>query len=124
MSNGNDLRPFVTAVPTDDFRLFRGSTQDAEGRATAAAVAAMLSPLLTAGSAAAPASGLSTLVAGTASAISALTTTSSNISLSRQEAGGTLGHLSITDKAAGSFGILSSSNTETSSVFWEVKNSS
>jgi hypothetical protein len=66
------------------------------------------------------AQGQSTLVAGTITVTNTLATASSRIYVCRQEAGGTLGHLSVT-RAAGSFTINSSSGTDTSTVVWEIK---
>jgi len=66
-------------------------------------------------------SGSVALVTGTATVSTTFAKTGSIIRLSRQAAGGTLGHLSvgtITDST--SFVINSSSATDTSTIFWEI----
>ncbi len=60
--------------------------------------------------------GTATLVAGTVVVSNVNVGASSIILLSRNVAGGTLGNLSISAQSAGSFTILSSSATETSTV--------
>lgn len=63
--------------------------------------------------------GQATLVAGTVVVSNTTVTASTRIFLSRETAGGTLGHLSISARSAGtSFTILSSSNTDTSTINW------
>lgn len=67
-------------------------------------------------------SGRAVLVAGTVTVSTAEVLASDNITLSRDVAGGTLGHLSIGTITAGtSFVINSSSATDTSTVYWEIR---
>lgn len=120
--NGNDLVQNDSPVSTDDFSLFRGKGQDAQFRSSAAGVAALLASAVFGGTEAAPTIGQVTLDAGTASAISAAASTSSSIFLSRQDAAGTLGHLSIENLDAGGFDVVSDSATETSTVNWLIVN--
>lgn len=68
------------------------------------------------------ATGMVTLVAGTASVGYTPTTANAIVRLNRQAAGGTLGHLSVALTAGTGFAINSSSNTDTSTVFFEVLN--
>lgn len=63
--------------------------------------------------------GVATLVAGTVTVSNSSVTANTRIFLSRQVAGGTLGHLSVgTVTASTSFVINSSSNSDTSTVNW------
>lgn len=63
--------------------------------------------------------GQSTLVAGTVVVANTSVTANTRIFISRETAGGTLGHLSISARSAGvSFTILSSSNADTSTINW------
>lgn len=67
------------------------------------------------------ASGRSTLVAGTVTVNTTEVQTGDNIRLTRDVAGGTLGHVSVGTITSGtSFTITSSSATDTSTVFWEI----
>jgi hypothetical protein len=66
------------------------------------------------------ASGIATLVAGTVSVSNLNITANSIVRLSRQAAGGTLGQLSVALTAGTGFAINSSSNTETSKVYYEI----
>ncbi|HEU5026607.1 MAG TPA: hypothetical protein VFV01_16950 [Spirillospora sp.] len=65
-------------------------------------------------------SGTATLAAGTVSVADTRITASSVIRLNRQAAGGTLGEMSVALTAGTGFTINSSSNVDTSSVFYEV----
>ena len=60
--------------------------------------------------------GTATLVAGTVTITNPYVGTSSIILISRFTSGGTLGNLSISGLASGTFNIISSSATETSTV--------
>jgi hypothetical protein len=62
--------------------------------------------------------GVATLVGGTVTVPNTSVTANTHIVLTRQTAGGTLGHLSCTKTAGASFTVDSSSATETSTVFW------
>src|SRR5215469_11968237 len=62
--------------------------------------------------------GVATLAAGTVTIANSTVTANTRIDLMRQAAGGALGHLSSTRVAGTSFTIISSSNTETSTVAW------
>lgn len=63
--------------------------------------------------------GQATLVAGTASVANTSVTANTRIFLSHANTSGTLGHLYISTRVAGtSFDITSSSNTDTSTVNW------
>jgi hypothetical protein len=65
--------------------------------------------------------GLATLVAGTVTVNNAVITANSRVFTSRQTTGGTVGHLSISNKVAGtSFRINSSSATDTSTVAYLI----
>ena len=66
------------------------------------------------------ASGTVTLVAGTVSVANTSITANSIIRLSRQAAGGALGEMSTVLAAGTGFAINSSSNTDTSTVYYEV----
>jgi hypothetical protein len=69
------------------------------------------------------ASGTAALVAGTVTVNTTAVAANSIVKLYRQAAGGTLGHLSVgAIVAATSFVINSSSNIDTSTIFWEVVN--
>jgi parallel beta-helix repeat protein len=69
-----------------------------------------------------PVSGKATLLAGTVTINTAEVQTGDNIILSRSIAGGGVGHLSVGTIAAGiSFVINSSSTTDTSTIFWEIR---
>lgn len=66
--------------------------------------------------------GIATLVAGTVTISNTSILTGDRVTLHRQTAGGTLGHLSISALVnATSFTILSSSVTETSTIYWEIR---
>jgi len=62
--------------------------------------------------------GVSTLVGGTVDVANTSVTANTRVDTFRQEAGGTLGHLSIAKNAGVGFTINSSSATETSNVGW------
>jgi hypothetical protein len=62
--------------------------------------------------------GVATLTAGTVTVANTSVTDNTRIAVTRQMAGGTLGHLSCTRTAGASFTITSDSSTETSTVFW------
>lgn len=65
--------------------------------------------------------GTATLVAGIATVTTGAVQSSSIIQISRQTAGGTLGHLAVDTIVDGtSFRITSTSNTETSTIVWEI----
>jgi hypothetical protein len=64
--------------------------------------------------------GVATLVAGTVVVANTSITANSRIIYSRQAPGGGLGNLSVTSIAGTSFTILSSSNTETSVIAYEI----
>ena len=67
-------------------------------------------------------SGSATLVAGTVTVSTAAVAAGSKIVLARQATGGTLGHLSVGTITAGtSFVINSSSGTDTSVIYWEIR---
>ena len=67
-------------------------------------------------------SGSAVLVAGTVTVNSAIIPSGAKISLTRQSASGTVGHLSIGTIAAGaSFEINSSEPADTSTVFWRIE---
>lgn len=72
----------------------------------------------TAGSAVA---GVATLVNGTATITSTAVNSNIRVQMSRQTASGTLGHLSVGSIGAGTFTIISSSSTDNSTVYWEMK---
>jgi hypothetical protein len=63
--------------------------------------------------------GSATLVGGTVTVTSEWATATSRILLSRQGTGGTLGHLSVGTRSAGSF-VINSSGAETSTIHWEI----
>lgn len=65
--------------------------------------------------------GVATMVAGTIEVANTSVTANSRIFLTVQAAGGTQGHLSITRTAGTSFTITSTSNLDTSTVAWEIK---
>ncbi|MET9304999.1 glycosyl hydrolase family 28-related protein [Streptomyces cellulosae] len=62
--------------------------------------------------------GVATLAAGTVTVANTSVTADSRVVVVRQEAGGTLGHLSVTKTAGASFTVDSSSATDTSTVAW------
>lgn len=64
--------------------------------------------------------GGATLIAGTVTVANTAVNANSRIFLSRAAAGGTLGHLSYTQINGVSFTITSTSNTETSTINWEI----
>lgn len=64
--------------------------------------------------------GVATLVAGTATVANTSVTANTRIMLSRQTAGGTLGHLSVTRTAGTSFVITASGGADTSTIAWEL----
>lgn len=64
--------------------------------------------------------GVATLVNGTVTVSNTLVTSNSRITLDRQNAGGTLGHLSTVRTAGTGFTINSSSATETSTVYFTI----
>jgi hypothetical protein len=66
------------------------------------------------------ASGVATLVAGTAAIANTAITANSVVLTSRQAAGGTLGHLSVANTAGAGFAINSSAGADTSKVYWQV----
>jgi parallel beta-helix repeat protein len=69
-----------------------------------------------------PISGKATLVAGMVKVDTSEVTPSDDISLTRSIAGGSFGHLSVGPIVAGtSFVINSSSSTDTSTIFWEIR---
>jgi len=69
-----------------------------------------------------PVSGKATLVAGTAKVNTAEVLPVDTITLTRSVAGGNVGHLSVGTIVAGtSFVINSSSPTDTSTIFWEIR---
>lgn len=64
--------------------------------------------------------GQAVLVAGTKVVANTSVTANSRVFMARSTVGGTLGHLSYSKIAATSFTILSSSNTETSTIDWLI----
>jgi hypothetical protein len=62
--------------------------------------------------------GVATLVAGTVTVANTSVTATTRVDTFRQEAGGTLGHLSVTKNPGVGFTITSSSATETSAIGW------
>lgn len=65
-------------------------------------------------------SGIATLATGTIVVANTLVTATCYIRLTRQIAGGTLGHLSVVLNPGVGFTINSSSATETSTIFYEI----
>lgn len=64
--------------------------------------------------------GAATLVAGTVTVATTAVATGDRIFLTRATTGGTVGHLSYTISNGVSFTINSTSNTETSTINWEI----
>ena len=124
--SGLFYRTGAAAIQTDSYLSMNGSGQS-NGTFTAwgGAAKAIIAGSVGGGFAIAEGTngrmGVATLAAGTVTVANTSVTANTRIILTRQTAGGTLGHLSCTKTAGTSFTITSSSNTETSTVMWELK---